>query len=145
MDQNIVCYKCNNIGHKARGCKSDVSIIRKEKRTIIWEADTIWENKRNLSKKYCRLALIAQNKKDECYIDNGCSTHMIGVRNKFINLKQGKSGSVAFGNDSSINTLGKGLVNIGSEKVKETNVLLVEDRKHNLLQQNVWLRIQSHI
>jgi len=46
MDRNIVCYKCNNLGHKARECKSDVSIIRREKQTTIWEATTIREKKR---------------------------------------------------------------------------------------------------
>ena len=53
--------------------------------------------------------------------------------NKFINLKKGKSGSVPFVNDSSIKILGKGVVNLGSEKVKVGNVLLVEDLKHNIL------------
>ena len=54
-------------------------------------------------------------------------------QNKFISLKKGKTGSVAFGNDSSVNILRKGVVILGSEKVKETNVLLVEDLKQNLL------------
>jgi hypothetical protein len=58
---------------------------------------------------------------------------MIGDQNKFIILKKGKSGSVAFGNDSSLKILGKCIVSLGSENVKETNVLLVEDLKHNLL------------
>ena len=58
---------------------------------------------------------------------------MIGDRNKFINLKEGNGGSVAFGNNSFVKILGKGLVDLGSDKAKATNVLLVEDLKHNLL------------
>ena len=129
MDQNIVCYKCNNIGHKAwnwRNMEENASIIKEENPT------TIWENEQNSSKEDCRLEFIVENKEDEWYIDSGCSTHMIGDQNKFTSLKKGKSGSVAFGNDSSINILGKGVVNLGSVKVKAANVFLVVDLKHNL-------------
>jgi len=54
-------------------------------------------------------------------------------QNKFINLKERKRNSVAFGNNSSTKILGKGLVDLGSDKAKITNVLLVEDLKHNIL------------
>ena len=97
--------------------KEDAPIIKKEKTT------TIWENKENSIKEYCRLALIVEDKKDEWYIDSGCSTHMTGDQNKFISLKKGKSGSVSFGNDSFVKILGKGVLNLGSEKVKASNVL----------------------
>jgi hypothetical protein len=89
---------------------------------------TIWNRKENPNKENCRLALIVEDKEDEWYIDNGCSTRMTGDQNKFINLKKGKSGKVAFGNDSSVKILGKCVVSLGSE-----NVLLVEELKHNLL------------
>ena len=71
MDQNIVCYKCNNIGHMARNCRNmeeNASIIKEEKPT------TIWENKQNSSKEDCKQALIVENKEDEWYIDSGFST-----------------------------------------------------------------------
>jgi hypothetical protein len=54
-------------------------------------------------------------------------------QNKFINLNKRKCGSVAFGDDSFVKILGKGVVNLGSENIKEENVLLVEYMKHNLL------------
>jgi hypothetical protein len=125
MDQNIVCYKCNNLGHKARDCRNMTEDAPMP--TIVWK------RKENPNKEDCRLALITEDKEDEWYIDNGCSTHMTGDQNKFINLKKGKSGRVAFGNDSSIKILGKGVVSLGSENVKAKNVLLVEELKHNLL------------
>lgn len=40
MDYNIVCYKYNNLRHKACNCrdmKEDAPIIKKEKPTTIWE------------------------------------------------------------------------------------------------------------
>jgi hypothetical protein len=58
---------------------------------------------------------------------------MTGDQNKFTSLKKEKSGSVSFGNDSSVKILGKCVVSLGSENVKATRVLLVEDLKHNLL------------
>ena len=94
------------------------------------------EKKDNSSKEYCRLALIVEDTEDELYIDSGCSTHMTMDQNEFISLKKGKSGSVTFGNDPFVKILGKGEMNLRSEKVKATNVLLVEDLKHNLLTVN---------
>ena len=61
---------------------------------------------------------------------------MTREQNKFISLNKGKSGSVAFGNDSSVKILVKGVVNLGSEKVEATNFLLVEYLKHNILSVN---------
>ena len=69
IDQNIVCKKCNNLGHKACNCRDmeeDAPTIKKEKPT------TIWEKKENSSKQDYRLALIAENKEDEWFIDSGC-------------------------------------------------------------------------
>jgi hypothetical protein len=40
-------------------------------------------------------------------------------KNKFINLNKRKCGSVAFGDDSFVKILGKGVVNPGSENIKE--------------------------
>ena len=60
------------------------------------------------------------------------NTHDQGS-NKFNSLKKRKSGSVAFGNVSSVKILGKGVVNLGNEKLEAKNVLLIEDFKHNLL------------
>ena len=91
MDQNIVCYKCNNIGHKARNCRDMKEDAPKKK----GKPTTVWEKKENSSKEDCRLALIVEDKEDEWYIDSGWSTHMTGDKNKFISLYKGKSGLVA--------------------------------------------------
>jgi hypothetical protein len=54
-------------------------------------------------------------------------------QNKLIGLNTIKSGSVSFGDVSSIKIIGKGVVNIGSKNLKAENVLLVEYLKKNLL------------
>jgi hypothetical protein len=57
---------------------------------------------------------------------------MTGDQNNFISLNR-KGGNVAFGYDSFSKILRKGVVELVSEHVKEKNVLLVEDLKHNIL------------
>jgi hypothetical protein len=126
MDKNIVCYKCNYLGHKARDCRymnEDVPM-----------PTTVWRRKEIPNNEDCRIALTAEKCKeeDEWYIDSGCSSHMTGDQDKFISLKR-KGGNVAFGDDSSAKILGEGVVELGRKNVKEKNVLLVEDLNHNLL------------
>lgn len=56
---------------------------------------------------------------------------MTGDQNKFISLKKGKSGSVAFGNESSVKILRKNVANLKNNKIKVENVLFIEYLKHN--------------
>jgi hypothetical protein len=95
---------------------------------------TIWRRKEIPNNENCRITLTVEECKeeDEWYIDNGCSSHMIGDQEKFISLKR-KGGTVAFGDDSYAKILGKDVVDLGRKNVKAKNVLLVEDLKHNLL------------
>jgi hypothetical protein len=94
---------------------------------------TLWRRKEIPKNEDCRIALTAEECKeeDEWYIDNGCCSHMTGDQDKFINLKR-KGGNVAFGDESSAKILGEGVLEL-EKNVKEKNVTLVEDLKHNLL------------
>jgi hypothetical protein len=94
----------------------------------------VWRKKEIPNNKDCRIALNVEEFKEEYewYIDNGCSSHMTGDQDKFINLKR-QGGNVAFGDDSSTKILGEGVVEIRRKKLKAKNVILVEDLKHNLL------------
>jgi hypothetical protein len=67
------------------------------------------------------------------YIDNGCSKHMTGDQDKFLGMKRKEKGSVTFGDNVSAKILGKGTVNLGNNKAKEENLLLVENLNPNLL------------
>ena len=58
---------------------------------------------------------------------------MTGDKNRFVDLKKEKDGSVTFGNNNSAKILGRGTVSLGSKDAMAENVLLVEDMKHNLL------------
>jgi hypothetical protein len=58
---------------------------------------------------------------------------MTGDRDMFLTLRKERDGSVSFKNDDLAKIIGKGTVIIGNKNTKETNVLLVEDMKHNLL------------
>jgi hypothetical protein len=56
---------------------------------------------------------------------------MTGYQIKF--LKLNKKGKVTFGDNMSAKILGKGTVNLGNNKTKAEDVLLVENLKPNIL------------
>jgi len=98
------------------------------------ESQRIWVRKKNeYNNEECALSLQAQHKKRGWYVENGCSKHMIGDKDRFLTLKKEKYGSVAFGNHNTTRNVGRGTFKIGSKDDKEKKVLLVEDIKHNIL------------
>jgi hypothetical protein len=95
----------------------------------ISKAQEIWKIKKN----QCSLSLQAQHRKNDWYVDSGCSKHMRGDRNKFITLNKQRDGSVSFGNNHSAKIIGRGTIKLGIKDAMEKNVLLVEDMKHYLV------------
>jgi hypothetical protein len=91
-----------------------------EQPRFIREQKKLWKEK--TSKKECLIALKSQYKEDLWYVDSGCSKHMTGNKDKFLNLKKQK-GKFTFGDNASSNILGKGTVSLGKDKAK--NVLFV--------------------
>ena len=77
------------------------------------------------------IALCAIESQNLWHLDSGCSKHMTGDSSKFITLKDNK-GKVTFGDSLSSKIIGKGIA-IVNDKIKEENVLLVENIKPNLL------------
>ena len=75
--------------------------------------------------------LSATEKKNIWHLDSGCSKHMIGDPNKFITLKDNK-GKVTFGDNLSSKIIDKGTI-VVNNKIKEENVLLVENINPNIL------------
>ena len=76
------------------------------------------------------IALCATKNQNLWHLDSGCSKHMTGDLNKFLTLKDNK-GKVAFGDNLSSKIIGKGIC-VVNNKIKEENVLLVENLKTNI-------------
>jgi hypothetical protein len=92
-----------------------------------------WKKKsENLKIEKCTIALQAEHKV-KWVVDNGCSKHMIGRKQLFVELDEGKEGTVTFGNDQSTRIVGRGIVCLNNKKILAENVLLVEEMENNLL------------
>jgi hypothetical protein len=83
--------------------------------------------------KECMLSLQDQHKKHGWYVESGFSKNMIGDKDMFLTLKKEIDWLVSIGNDNSSRIIGRGTIKIGRKDVREENVLLVEDMKHNIL------------
>ena len=134
VEYNINCYNCNNCGHMGidsrlfrEPIKTKLSDIQKENRNIWREKQIKGKNPK------CKVELYAKNKKNQWYVDNGCSKHMTRDLNKFIILEKKEKGNVTYGGDGSAKILGRGNISLGNIKAKAENTLLVESLKHNLL------------
>ena len=77
------------------------------------------------------IALCATESQNLWHLDSGCSKHMTGDQSKFITLKYNK-GKVTFGDSMSSKIISKG-TSVVNSKIKEENVLLVENLNPNLL------------
>ncbi|XP_043697427.1 uncharacterized protein LOC122648256, partial [Telopea speciosissima] len=78
-------------------------------------------------------AFKAQHKVVPWILDSGCSSHITGDKNKFVELNQYEGGSIKFGNSENVKIVGKGTVHLDDGKVKTFDVLYVSGLKHNLL------------
>jgi hypothetical protein len=125
QEGNPKCFRSKNYGHKASNCRL-MEVLEKPK--FIREQKKLWKEK--TSKEECLIALKVQNKEDLRYVDSGCSKHMTGNKDNFLNLNKQKS-KVTFGDNALGSILGKGTVSLGKDKAK--NVLLVEKLKPRLL------------
>jgi len=86
-----------------------------------------------INHKVVERALAAQvEEKDDWVIDSGCSHHMTGDKNKFLDLERYEGGMVKFGDNSASRIRGRGTIYFDG-KSKIGNVLYVEGLKHNIL------------
>ena len=92
-----------------------------------------WKKKsKNLNIEKCIIALQAENKV-KWVVDSGCSKHMTGRKQLFVELDEGKEGTVTFGNEQLARIVGRGTVCLNNRKNMAENVLLVENMEHHLL------------
>ena len=80
---------------------------------------------------YC-FVLQKNSKRNQWYLDSGCSKHMTGDLTKFTSIKLKAEGHATYGDNNRGRILGRGNVGIGSSTTIE-NVLYVEGLRHNLL------------
>ena len=129
LDSEIECSICNNFGHEDSECRSRFWKTTQKEQT---SSAKTWRMK-ELQPERCGIALYAEGQENQWYIDNGCSKHMTGDKEKlesYTALEKGRK--VSFGNDTPTAIKGKGVAQL-KEKVKARNVLYVDGLKHNLL------------
>ncbi|XP_043710218.1 uncharacterized protein LOC122659136 [Telopea speciosissima] len=80
-----------------------------------------------------RANLMAHSKPSRWILDSGCSTHMTGDKDKFLNLEHVGKGSVRFGNNDGARVEGKGKIRLYNEHISSNNALYVSELKHNIL------------
>lgn len=79
------------------------------------------------------MALISQvEKKSDWIIDNGCSHHMNGDMNKFVDFKTYNGGIIKVGNNAACHVKGFGSITLDGTTNSE-DVYFVNGLKHNLL------------
>eukprot|EP00253_Pinus_taeda_P006914 PITA_06914 len=129
LESEIECSICNNFGHEDFECRS--RFWKTTQKEFTPSAKT-WRMKEPQPER-CGIALYAEGQENQWYIDNGCSKHMIGDKEKlesYTALEKGKK--VSFRNDTPAAIKGKGIAQL-KEKVKPGNVSYVDGLKHNLL------------
>jgi hypothetical protein len=125
------CHKCNNFGHVSRNCSMSFQKFNEPTYTNL--KTKFWKKKsENLNIEKCTIALQVEHKV-KWVVDSGCSKHMTGRKQLFVELDEGKEGTITFGNDQSTKIVGKGTVCLNNKKIMAENVLLVEEMEHNLL------------
>ena len=80
---------------------------------------------------------VAQEKQsDMWYLDSGCNNHMSGNIEMFSNLDESVKSEVTLGTDSKVSVMGKGRVNMLTNKGEKkyiSDVYFVLGLKHNLI------------
>jgi hypothetical protein len=105
---------------------------KKEETPTVMERNQEQREQKKEKSLFIQAALHVQNNRDKWYIDNGCSSHMIGDKTNFITLKKNEGG-VTFGDNDTSKIVGKDTLSLDNGRDKVEKVLCVEYLKHNLL------------
>ena len=94
----IECSICNNFGHEESECRSKFWQTSQKDQTSL--SPKIWRNKKPQTER-CGIALYAEGQENQWYIDNGCSKHMTGDKEKLQSYNTlEKENKLLFGNDT---------------------------------------------
>jgi hypothetical protein len=114
LSTEVECYKCDNFGHVAKDCRMTIPHKEPQQNNNSHRQEpqkTTWIRKQDqYSNEECTVALQAKHKKHGWYVDNGCSKHMTGDRDKFLTLRKERNGPVSFKSDNSAKIIGEGTV-----------------------------------
>lgn len=113
------------------------SLTRKEKKFVIFNKRKNTTNKQVWIKKednLCLVAHVALKILDTClcYLDSGCSKHMIGDKALLKEIQMGRGGKITYGDGSQSKVIGKWLIDILGLGTCQA-ALYVEGLKANLL------------
>eukprot|EP00253_Pinus_taeda_P028481 PITA_28481 len=109
LEIEIECSICNNFGHEDSECRSRFWKTTQKEQTSSAKS---WRMKEPQLER-CGIALYAEGQENQWYIDNGCSKHMTGDKEKlesYTALEKGKK--VSFGNDTPVAIKGKGIAQL---------------------------------
>ena len=122
------CSYCNKDGHLEQFCF-------KKKRDFS-QANLCEEEGENSQNLFFSCDSFGDQDDFVWYLDSGCSNHMTGHKNLFVELDESVRGKVNFGNDNQVEVLGKGTLAIVAKKgiiMYVHDIFYVPSLKHNLL------------
>ena len=127
-DCRYKCKKCTWHTHHIRDCRN-----RQRDEANFTEKGDSAESTENV---FYSCLKTQQGKEDVWYIDSGCSNHMTGDKNSFVQLDEGVKSNITLGDGSTQEVTGKGMISVkarnGSTKYIQ-DVLYVPGLAQNLL------------
>jgi len=141
----IMCFRCDKLGHYASQCPDRLLKLQEAQENAVNDnkdtqnADTLMMPEVvYLNEKNCVPSKFETNiEGDECwYLDNGASNHMTGDKRYFDNLNESIKGKVRFGDDSRIDIKEKGTIAFTDMNGKSrimNDVYYIPDLKSNII------------
>ncbi|RVW63018.1 hypothetical protein CK203_062906 [Vitis vinifera] len=136
-----MCFKCKKLGHVKYDCpfyKSEAKKRKKKAMMATWSESEDESSKKENEKEVANMCFMAideldeGSKKDNWFLDSGCSRHVTGDEFNFVFLTKKNGGYVTFGDNAKGRIIGQGNIGNGTSSLIDS-VLLVDGLKHNLL------------